>query len=215
MKKLSYLLLSCISMYCLQSCGDDSESAPTIQTTLSTTTSDYTAAADSDWVEITEAEYNALAEKLQDVTVNGIVDTLFDETKATGKGAVSFLVASEAATIPANSYVFAFKFMSGVTDTRTADKVKVSEQTVKGTYTTVGKPLQLTGSGTHYFVLKNPDYQTGNNTGYLGFYSSKSTNQYNISGMTNHWGRGDTNTTTGTESINYMFQSLSTTSKQW
>lgn len=190
---------------------------------LSSSLTSYNSASDAQWVEITEAEYNSLADNLNAISEIGIPDTLFESDLTNlSSGANNFTVAAvggDANVIPSSSYLFAFKYVSGTTDARTLDEVKTGALGNSG-FTTLGSALvSSANSGAHYFVLKNNTTLTtsANETSTLAFYSSKDTGYKALSGITNYYASGNQNTipTSSTETINYMFQGLSTTQKQW
>lgn len=190
---------------------------------LSSSLSSYNSASDAQWVEITETEYNSLADNLNAISEIGIPDTLFESDLTNlSNGASNFTIAAvggDVNVIPSSSYLFAFKYVSGTTDARTLDEVKTGAIGNPG-FTTLGSALvSSVNSGAHYFVLKNNTTLTtsANETSTLAFYSSKATGYKTLSGITNYYASGNQNTipTSSTESINYMFQGLSTTQKQW
>jgi hypothetical protein len=190
---------------------------------LSSSLTSYNSASDSKWVEITEVEYNNLADNLNYITEVGIPETLFESDVANlNGGANNFTIAGVGGSvniIPESSYLFAFKYVSNVNIARTLDEVKTGTIGAPG-FETIGSALvSSANSGAHYFVLKNNTELTtlANETSTLGFYSSKETGYKTLSGITNYYASGNQNSipTSSTESINYMFQGLSTTQKQW
>ena len=186
---------------------------------LSTTKAGYEAATAGDWVEVTEAEYDALAASLNEVSKSAIPDSLYESDPTTlSNGANNFTLAPEGGetlTMPDGSYLFAFKYVSKTDAERTMDQVKVSSTSAAEDFMDMGNLLPShMGQGVHYFVLKGSDSPT-TATGHLGFYSSTTSGYRNLDGISNRYASGNVNALPSTENINYMFQGLSSTQKQW
>lgn len=185
---------------------------------LTTSATAYGNASANDWVKITEAEYDNLMADLNETSRNGLTDSMFTSVSSNA-GANNYTVASiggGVTTIPANSYTIAFKYQSETVNVRSTDQVKVSDGTIQGTYKNVGNTLvSHSGAEVHYFVIKGNSVKTGNTEGHLGFYSSNTTAYTNFPLVTNYYVSGNQNTISSTENINYYFQSVSTTQKQW
>ena len=188
---------------------------------LSTSEAAYTAATDGDWITITEAEYNALANSLNEVSRIGSSDLEYDDPSTVSNSSTSAWVGSNVTTsnIPNNSYVYAFKYHArDVTDSNTS-KIKISSTSISDGYSDLGGTLP-NHSGLSidvHFVLK------GNNTitpsGYIAFYKGINVNMglKNITGnQSYYWETGDANSgLTQFDDYKLLYQGLSTTQKQW
>ncbi len=183
---------------------------------LSTSEAIYTAAADGDWVMITEGEYSALAFNLNEVTKASISDADYNSTQPTNGSATGFTLANNnGATMPNTSYCFAFKYnttVNGVSGT----KVKQSSTSVDDGYADLGGALPSHDSGDNYFVLKGNNSPT-TNVSYLAMYYTFSVGFKSISSSNSYFSAGgDVNTlTTPQNNATWLFQGLSTTQKQW
>jgi hypothetical protein len=173
------------------------------------------------WVMITEEEYGLLDSKLSGVSKSGTTDLLFQQgTSATNFSSYNdFTIANDLSSIPNESYVFAFRYLSS-SENATGNKVKVTAGGVTDTYTDVGNPLPNHGTGIHFFVLKGAEKITAGDRGFLGFYSQEGLS-YDNEGLAlgTHYAEQGDNNTFGTESIVVegvcMYQGLSTTVRQW
>lgn len=203
---------------------------------LSDSKADYVAASDGDWIQVTEEEYNDLALSLNDVSFLGTPNTEYDSYTSGLSGTHEFSSANYiGATIPAEDYVFAFKFylsngsdiqkiskakseVSVSIDASPVFKVKQSTNITSG-YSVIGNdfPAMPAYTGTVYYILK------GNSTNYnaesfLAFYKPSGFEMGFVSGTGYYYYAGGANTTslgsnkfTGT----LFYQGLSTSQKQW
>lgn len=182
---------------------------------LSTSKGDYTAATGGDWVAITETEYNDLTMKLNNVSRVGTTESQYTTTPG-NSNTTAWTIANDAgADVPANSYVFAFKYYLNSGTDITGFKVKQSE-TIDDSYSDLGNSLPMhSGTGSSvYFVLKENSTQL-NAQGYLAFYKPSGVNMGLTSGQNYYFVEGDVNTGF-TQFDGYLFyQGLSTTQKQW
>jgi len=208
-----------------------------IEFLLSTSKTAYADAADNDWVTITEAEYDNLAAKLNNVNVTGASEAEFDSSVQTevGSGGV-FTVASVNAvtTVPSGSYIFAFKYETEShnntghyknTSVTTKAQVKQSSTSNHNGFVNLGGSLSTnvkSNVGTFYFVLKgNTNATTG--TGYMAFTTASNiratykripgTSYHHAGGNENNL--GDATFNGGGSGVRWLHQGLSTSQKQW
>ena len=190
---------------------------------LSTSQADYNAANNGDWIAITEAEYDMLANNLNEITRAGTTTAQYNNPTASILTALngSHTLSNNTTTssIPANGYIIAFKYKIGnVSNDVTGFKVKQSITANNSGFSDLGNELP-SHSGTHqsvFFVLKgNSTPVTAN--GYLGFYhSSSSTSLFeSTSAGGTYWGSSDTSNLNGQLSRKSLYQGLSTTEIQW
>lgn len=187
---------------------------------LTTSEVAYAAAADGDWVMVTEVEYNSLAGNLNEVSKIGSSDVEYNDASPIATSNPSSWVASNVTTanIPNNSYVYAFKYHAvNVTDNITS-KVKLSSSISDG-YSDLGGVLP-THSGTSvdvHFVLKGSNVITP--AGYIAFYKGQNVilGLKNITGnQSYYWVGGDVNSGLSIQTdYKILYQGLSTTQKQW
>ena len=192
-----------------------------IESFLSTSKSAYSSANDGDWVIITEVEYNALANSLNEVSRVGSTESEYTDSAPTTQSTTGEWVASNitTATVPSGSYVFAFKYSAFDVTNITTSKVKLSTTSISDGYSDLGSALP-SHSGTMedvYFVLKGNMALTST-LGYLSFFKADSTSMgiKSISGQNYYWVIGDTNSgLTLFDNYRILYQGLSTTQKQW
>ncbi|XMO88077.1 cadherin repeat domain-containing protein [Algibacter sp. AS12] len=182
---------------------------------LTTSQADYLAAADGTWIIIEEAEYNALANKLNAVTKAATSDDDYIAYQTSNLNApTSFTCANNnGSTMPTNSYVFAFKTNNHAVST--INKVKLSSTSVSDGFTDLGSDLPANEANTNnYFVLKGSNTPT-TDVGYLGLYSNNSLKYKNVVERNVATGPGDVNTLPNSVNQVVLYQGLSTTQKQW
>lgn len=194
---------------------------------LSDSKTAYTAAADDDWVLITENEYNTLNEKLNNVSVHGSTSSEFNHTGNIELGTSNGWTVANInpnATIPDESYIFAFKYeIQG--DNITGTQVKQSSTSNYSGFENVGSTLPVhssTNSKMFYFVIKNNDMTT-TALGYMGLYKADGSKlSFKRQPGTYHWSSSDVNNleddfygNDGSTGIRWLHQGLSTTQKQW
>lgn len=222
MKKL-ILSLFILSLVVFQSCKDEEViSESPLLSNLTASKAAYQSAADGDWIAITEAEYDALAANLSDLTVSGLSEDKFvvGTNPWNSSANLTVLVGNNVATLPANSLVFAFKYSRYQGNTSTNARVKISETNARSGFSNVGNTLPEasgTASSFHYYVLKGNNSPTTANSAYLGFYSGGQAlgcviQQY--SNINTNWGNLETEAN-NTSRSEVVYQSLSTTTKQW
>jgi len=190
---------------------------------LATSLTDYNNAANGDWIEITETEYNNLADNLNQVTTAGLKESLFEQDLTSlSPGANGYTVSAKNDTdtelmLANNEFVFAFKYVNkaGVAN-RTNDQVKISSNSdISLGYSNLGTALPShSGNGVTYFILKG---NTTKNTaeGFINFYSSNSMGYNVINGYTTRFASGNANTLNGTDANTFRIQALTTIQKQW
>jgi len=201
-----------------------------ISDVLSTNQATYTAAGIDTWIQVTEAEYNAVA-AIAGAAKYGFLDSQMSTAVGGQGGGLSITttptVPTYGSNLPGSNYIIAMSFVpynnstsaNGLklkyapSTTPTSGLVDYPNNTVytnpSATYTTgtrvfyvLKKPSMLLPSGT--FIL-GAYYQSGLNLGLRG----GNGNRYNGSG-------GDTNTATGgTDTNPYLMQAIGTTTKSW
>ncbi|CAM1340117.1 cadherin repeat domain-containing protein [Tenacibaculum aestuarii] len=190
---------------------------------LSTSLTNYNAAASGEWVIITETEYDNLASNLSSITRAG---TTVSEYSIPYSSAISNLngsiTVSNSTTnlIPINGYLIAFKYKVWNTTNASGVKVKLSNSANNSGFSDIGSSLP-THSGNFedvFFVLKGNNTPVASNS-YLGFFQSTSTLLLFNPSTTNgsyYWGSSDASTLNGQNNGKKVFyQGLSTTQAQW
>ncbi|MEO9870879.1 hypothetical protein [Ekhidna sp.] len=149
---------------------DDSELS--IISILTTSKSAYEAADQERWVSITASEYEELAEKLEDVAKSGVSDAQYSNINLTFSPLGFTFVNDIGATIPANHYLFAFKYSSNSDVLEAQARVKISETNVNSGYSMFAFGLPAHPSGENFFVFKGTRPATQNES-HLAIYSAK------------------------------------------
>ncbi|WP_346881684.1 cadherin repeat domain-containing protein [uncultured Algibacter sp.] len=185
---------------------------------LSTSKDMYNTAADGDWITITEAEYNNLARRINDVDKIATSDARYDFNANIIRGTGDFTVSNDnGQNIPSSSYVFAFKYNAQDADIE-GSKVLVSDTAIAGTYVQLGGTLPKSVIGDQYFVIKKNTSAT-TAEGFLAFHFASNIGVKNITSMPNQYAfeRGDATNLTETfnDNATFLYQGLSTTQKQW
>ncbi|MFD1615073.1 cadherin repeat domain-containing protein [Gelatiniphilus marinus] len=187
---------------------------------LTSSKADYNAATSGEWIKVTVDEFVLLANSLNEVTKSGATDGhynfgVYGNVDPTSTGIT--MANNNGATIPANSFCFAFRYRVSADNTATT-KVKVSTTSATSGYQDLGSTLPTHDTGHNYFVLK------GNNTpisttGYLSIYSKSSFHYEIIDEPTNYYyefaDASQLNTKGKTLKAVIRYQGLSTTQKQW
>lgn len=189
---------------------------------LSTSVATYTAAADGDWIVVTETEYNSLASNLNEVSRIGTTEAEYTNSNPTIRSNTFEWIASNitTATVPSNSYVFAFKYSAFDVVNATTTKVKLSTINGSDGYLDLGSTLPSHSGAMEdvYFVLKgNMDITP--NLGYLAILKAENSRMglKKITGNQIYYiATGDTNYgLTQIDGNKILYQGLSTTQKQW
>jgi len=217
MKPFSFLALL-FSVVFISSCSDDDDIAKiTIETVLENSKQAYQNASDGDWISVTEEEYNNLILELNDVSKVGTTDALYNATEGNSNTNSWTIINDIGASVPENSYVFAFKYYINTGTDITGFKIKQSE-TIDDSYTDLGGALPI-HSGTEenvYFVLKGNSNKL-NTEGYVGFHKPSGPSIGFTSSASENYYFADNDVNTGFSFFNgYVhYQALSTTQKQW
>ena len=199
---------------------------------LSTSKTAYNNASTNTWVEITETEYDNLAEKLNNVSKTGATEADFNNSVTIDHGSSpEYTVANidASTTIPNTGYLFAFKYVissKGHGVTATTAQIKQSSTSNHQGFIDIGNTLPSHSISslikTYYFVIKgNTTATTG--TGYMAFTKSSNTNPAfkRITGTTYHYQSGNSNNLGSTiyngsgSGVKWLHQGLATTQKQW
>ena len=189
---------------------------------LSTSEAAYTAAADGDWVIVTETEYNSLASNLNEISRIGTTEAEYTDSNMTNQSNMPQWIASNitSATVPSDSYVFAFKYNAFDVVNATTTKVKLSTTSGSDGYVDLGSTLPSHSGAMEdvYFVLKG-NMDITSNLGYLAILKAENSimGLKNITGnQSYYWASGDTNSGLAQFDDNkILYQGLSTTQKQW
>ena len=190
---------------------------------LSDSKAAYTAAADGDWVIITEAEYNNLADNLNEIVKSGSTDTEYNATSSSQSAVGPYTRANytTTATIPNNGYVIAFKYKAVNASNVEGFKVKQSSTANNNGFSDLGNalPSHSGSSESIYFVLKGNDAAV-TAEGYLAMFqpAGYSINLIDVSDNNGaYYGGGDISSTTNGQWTAWLaaYQGLSTTQKQW
>ncbi|WP_299712097.1 hypothetical protein [uncultured Tenacibaculum sp.] len=184
---------------------------------LSTSKQKYTEAANNDWIEITESEFNAIKNKLGEVSVVATTDEQYDQMDfplPPPPDAKTF-VNNNGVDIPAENYLIAVKFFSVGTNV-TGTKVKVSSENIRTGYTDLGSDLPEFNGEDVFFVIKNNELKF-NNESYLAIYDSQGIiGNYDFGVLTNYTRFSETNNfDPQVASGYYPYQGLSTKKLQW
>ncbi|MBW1294018.1 hypothetical protein [Aquimarina litoralis] len=194
-----------------------------IEAILTTSRDKYTNATNGQWILITESEYNALANEMLDVSKSGVLESEYNESSniiTTTSSPTTLTNETETAVMPANSYLFAFKYYAIQASDQPGLKVKQSSSGNLEGYADVGEPLpRHTASNQEvFFVLKGNDLPSI--SGHLAIFKPagltigrKSTTDNN----TYYFELGDTSSVSDKTStpLKLLYQGLSTTTIQW
>ncbi|QCX39169.1 cadherin repeat domain-containing protein [Aureibaculum algae] len=194
---------------------------------LSDSKAAYIAAADNEWVFVTENEYNTLYNNLNSVAVHGSTDSEFDYTSEIQLGPFNgwtMANINQETAMPNHSYIFAFKYeVKGNNITNT--QVKQSSTSNYSGFTDVGNTLPIHSSTTSKifcFVIKNNNNPTTDN-GYMGLYKSENSYlSFKRQPGKYYWSNSNVNDlnddnygSDGASGVRWLHQGLSTTQKQW
>jgi|GEM_PF-1755105 len=169
------------------------------------------------WIEVTAAEYDILATRLNEVskvaTSDADYDNISQPSTISTSAADNTIANDNGVTMPSGSYLFAFKYISG--GIATTMRAKQSSVNIASGYQNVGNIFPMSPvNGTHYLVLKTSTIQT-TAEGYLALYSPVKSFR-NYPSAINNSGVGDTNLLPDALSNNlFLYQGLSSTQRQW
>ncbi|MCB9032289.1 MAG: hypothetical protein H6553_00470 [Chitinophagales bacterium] len=219
MKSLKLNFIAIISLVVLVvSCKkDEEESVDYLRENLSTSVATYDAASNGTWIEITETEYELLANNLNNTTKSGTTETLFDAVE-NQSGFHAFTLSNIGYPLPSNSYLFAYKYKLISTDTVTGYKIKIAEGRNDTLFTNVTTLPKHVGAGTKCFLLKGASAKT-TNMAYIGFYKPVSVRVGGLwtalTGEEYYYEDGDVSYLPYTFDGYAFYQGLSSTKKQW
>ncbi len=185
---------------------------------LSTSKADYLATPNNDWIAITEAEYELLAERLNQVSRLGSTATDYLTTGALSIDNVTATNVGGSPNLPVDNYFFGFKYHS-LSNNVVGARVKISVTDPLIGFIGWGTPLPEHDMGDNYFVLKNDNGVGASNEAYIAVYSPGDIAYINSSAdKTCYADNGDVTSfpaaNISTEII-YLYQGLYTPQKQW
>ena len=181
---------------------------------LNTSRQSYENASNGQWIAITQSEYHDLANYLFEVSKCGATDAQYNRNDPISYDTPYYTYANDnGATIDAQQYVFAFKYICDE-DNLTNTKVKLSSTSVSEGYTNLGGDVPMHNSGENYFVLK------GNNTpttdmSYMAVGAERFGYFNGTSGFSFKYGAYDVNELPSNWTGIALYQGLATTLKQW
>jgi len=204
-----------------------------IAASLTTSLSAYTSAANGTWVSITSTEYSALQTNVTNTslaaTTAAQLNLAISGAFSTSKYIVTNIVDANCPAIPANSYVYAVSYRYGRAGDSGMQVYRNTASNVYSNFTQVGGDLPTTVSGYNYAVLKDTTATPVATSGLAAMFINTAAPQYfyfklpaaapatvNARYFVTP-GPITTSTTISTQynQINFMFQTLSTTVKQW
>lgn len=181
---------------------------------LNTSRENYENASNGEWIAITEAEYNDLANRLFDVSKCGATDSQYNRNDPISYDTPYYTYANDnGAVIEPDHYVFAFKYTCDK-DNLTNTKVKLSDAGVSEGYSNIGGDVPMHDSGENYFVLKgnaNPTTETS----YMAVGAERFGYFNGTSGFNFKYGNFDVNELPYNWTGIALYQGLTTTLKQW
>lgn len=199
-----------------------------IKNQLTTSKTSYESASDGDWIEITATEYGNLAANVSAIAKSGMTDNEYnDDITINRSGTSNWSIANvtSTATIPTDSYVFAFKYRIGLVNNGGAMlgfQVKRSTKSATEGYVDMGGALPShTGQNENkYFVLKGYDGTKTTSEGHLGLHKpgAASIGYMRPTGGQYYFKSGElTEDFPSNSKYNalFMYQGLSTTEVQW
>lgn len=186
-----------------------------IEANLGASQAAYLAAAAGTWVPITNGEYAALANNLQEITRTGSTESEYLGTLS-GWNWGATTTANAGSPMPNGSYLFAFKVRSQPNVTVPAGcKVKISSTGPLNGYADLGNPLPAFQGYQSYFVLKGNTTATAA-AGFMAFYTTDPTNLGHKTNGGAYYATTDAaNLPSVTANSQVLVQGLSTTILQW
>ena len=175
----------------------------------------YENANDGDWIQISESEYNDLANYLANTTKSGASDNqIYNNTSVESSTGDRTIANNNDINIPSNSYLFAFKYYSWINNVSTS-RIKLSQGDAGGSYQDVGNVLPEHNDEYNHFVLKGANNPTSSE-GFIGMYAGGAVGAKDDNNSSYKWRNGNVDNLDNTASGSvYLFQGLSTTLKQW
>ncbi|WP_417196719.1 cadherin repeat domain-containing protein [Bizionia sp.] len=185
---------------------------------LSTSKADYMAADENDWILITEAEYELLADRLYQVSTLGTTDSDYQTSGANFIDNVTVTNVGGSPNYPQGNYFFAFKYHSNSSNVVGA-RVKISGTDPLLGFIGWGRPLPELDMGDNYFVLKNNYAVAVTNDAYIAMFTPGQVGYIYSSPDKTSYGTNDDSTSFPAENIStgiiYLYQGLYTPQKQW
>jgi len=196
-----------------------------IEAALSTSATAYQNAANNSWIEITEAEYNSLIGQLQNVQSSGATNANYTQALAQSGGSYArqytIFNTNPNRKVPKGNYLFAFKYLGGSSSTPhevIGQKVMLSYDAPDfGAFEAGDLPRHEFSSLDHssHFVYKG-DYRIDENQdAFLGIYAAEWIQTWATLENSSFRGSGVTSTPSVAIDNPYMYQALSTSTKQW
>lgn len=204
-----------------------------IAESLTTSLSAYTAAANGTWVAITSTEYAALQTNVSNTSLGATTASQLGLTGQAGFTFSKFIVTNIASTncpaIPANSYLYAVCYRYANAGDTGMQLYRNTASNVYSNFTQVGSNLPATVNGYNYAVLKDTTSTPVVSASLAALFANTTRPQSLVfktdttppSTVSTRYlvtnGPITTSTSIGTtfNQINFMYQTLSTTVKQW
>lgn len=204
-----------------------------IAASLTTSLSAYRSAANGTWVSITATEYSTLQTNVANTSLGATTAAQLNLAISGAFSASPFIVTNivdaNCPAIPANSYVYAVCYRYGRAGDSGMQLYRNTASTVYSNFTQIGGDLPATVAGYNYAVLKDTASTAVATSGLAALFANTAAPQYlyfkppatapatvNARYLVTA-GPITTSTTISTQynQINFMFQTLSTTAKQW
>ncbi len=188
---------------------------------LSTSKTKYELADKGNWIEVTKEEYEKL-EKAKDINESGINSYQFPNTLDSGLDWSTTLrtncaYGDSVKKIPANNYLFGFRYLYTKNFTQPFIKVKTSSTDYKSDFNDFGNKFpDHSGMGIHYFIYKGDRIPTTEET-FLGVSCQIIGYAYPVvEGFNIQYENGDASTLPyGSLKGMIFYQGLSTGKVQW
>lgn len=204
-----------------------------IAASLTTSLSAYRSAANGTWVNITSTEYAALQTNVANTSLGATTAAQLNLTPQAGWTFSKFIATNEAdancPAIPANSYVYAACYRYATAGHTGMQLYRNTASNVYSNFTQIGGDLPTTVTGFNYAVLKDTTSTPVATAGLAAIFANTVSPQSLIFKgdltvpttvntrylITNGPITTSTNVNTQFTKVNFMFQTLSTTVKQW
>jgi len=204
-----------------------------ISASLTTSLSAYTSAANGTWVSVTSNEYATLQTNVANTSLGATTAAQLALASQAGFTMSKFITTNTAdancPAIPANSYVYAACYRYATAGHTGMQLYRNTASNVYSNFTQIGGDLPTTVAGYNYAVLKDTTSTPVANAGLAALFPNTSSPQslyfkQQVTPPTTVSARylittgpitTSTNIATQFNQINFMFQTLSTTSKQW
>lgn len=203
-----------------------------IAKSLTTNLSAYNSAANGTWVAITSSEYSALQSNVSSTSLGGTTASQLGLASQAGftfsKYIATNIADANCPAIPANSYVYAACYRYATAGHTGMQLYRNTASNVYSNFTQVGGDLPTTVAGYNYAVLKDTNATPVATAGLAAMFVNTTSPQSFIFKTSSATPTANTrvlitsgpittstNLTTSSTQINFMYQTLSTTSKQW